>query len=175
MEHWKPIPGYEGMYEVSDLGRVKSLARTVVMYEGVTRQTKDRILRTSLQGCGYVFATLCKEGKARPNLVHRLVAQAFVPNPDNKPQVNHKDGNRTNNRADNLEWVTSSENNLHKFRTLGYKNHNRKVVERSDGMRFESATAAARFMGVSTPRISQVCTGKRERSCGYGWRYVDGV
>lgn len=113
-EVWKPIKGYEGIYAVSDLGRVKSLPRN-----GTIRQ--ERVLRGNFKRSGYVNIVLQKNGKPRTFRLHRLVARAFIPNPENKPQVNHKNGNKRDNRATNLEWVTSSENLKHKFSVLGWQ------------------------------------------------------
>ena len=103
-EIWKPIEGYEGLYEVSNLGRVKSLKRL---------HTKERILSQFLNHRGYARVNLWKENKSRKYSVHRLVAEAFIPNPDSKPQVNHIDENKTNNSVENLEWCTQLENHNH--------------------------------------------------------------
>ena len=172
MEIWKDVEGYEGLYQVSNLGRVKSLARTCKTKGNGIRDVKECIRKTITSNCGYVMVLLCKDNKAKHCLMHRLVANAFVGNPDNLPQVNHKDGDKANNKADNLEWVTSSENNKHKFEELGYKPHNRIKVRRSDGMEFDSATSAARYINGYPGHISQVCNGIRSRAYGYGWEYI---
>lgn len=112
MEIWKNIASYEGKYQVSNLGRVKSLPRIVVQTNKKTYPIKERILTLSKETNGYIGVTLNDNGKKR-FLVHRLVAQAFLCNPLNLPQVNHKDLDKTNNKADNLEWMTKSENQIH--------------------------------------------------------------
>jgi|688.fasta_scaffold68351_1 hypothetical protein len=101
-EQWKDVPDYEGLYQVSNLGNVKSLY-------------KNFILKSSVDRYGYVRFSATKNKKQKTIIVHRLVAQLFVPNPSNLPQVNHKDGDKTNNTAVNLEWVTDSENKLHAY------------------------------------------------------------
>lgn len=101
-EIWKDIKGYEGIYQVSSRGRVKSL-----------KNSKARILRPRFNNKGYNVACLCKEGKVEYKLVHRLVAEEFINNFENKPYVNHIDGDKLNNSVNNLEWVTPSENTKH--------------------------------------------------------------
>lgn len=108
-EVWKDIKGYEGLYQVSNLGNVKSIPRP---------RTKGGILKQRKSNSGYSQVRFTKEHKGYMLYVHRLVAQAFITNPNNLPQVNHKDGNKQNNRADNLEWITSQDNVLHRFRVL---------------------------------------------------------
>ena len=108
-EIWRDVVGYEGLYQVSNLGRVKSF------YRG-----KVHLLKYQLDSQGYVIVTLCKDGKGRGCKVHILVAQAFISNPENKPFVNHIDGNKSNPHVSNLEWVTPSENMKHAFR-IGLK------------------------------------------------------
>lgn len=105
-EIWKDIPNYEGLYQISNLGRVKSIKNNIIK--------KPSILKK-----GYLNMCLRKNGKAKYILIHRLVALAYIPNPNNFPCVNHKDCNPQNNRVDNLEWITYKENN-------NYKNHNLK-------------------------------------------------
>lgn len=113
MEVWKDIVGYEGKYQVSNLGYIKSLE----MWTGDKYIKRDKILRGSLSNNGYLYVSLCKGGKAKKYKVNRLVAQAFIENPYNLPITNHIDGDKTNNCVDNLEWTTQSENLKHAYRT----------------------------------------------------------
>lgn len=116
-EEWRPVVGFEGYYEVSNLGNVRSVDKTT--RDG--RFWKGREIKKHRAGQGYLRAVLCVDGMSHHLYIHRLVAEAFVLNPDNKPEVNHKDGNKHNNVVSNLEWVTKSENGLHSYRELGRK------------------------------------------------------
>ena len=106
IEEWRPIEGYEGLYEVSSYGRVRSLDK----YDSMNRFLRGRILRLFTDGLGYLRAQLYSNSKRKSFLVHRLVAQAFIPNPDNLPQVNHRDENPSNDNVDNLEWCDGKYN-----------------------------------------------------------------
>lgn len=117
-EIWKDIEGFEGIYQISNYGRVKSLSRIVFSSPNVARKKKEIIRVVSLNK-GYEFVKLKKE--TTNYYVHRLVAIAFIPNPENKPEVNHKNGKKNDNRVDNLEWATKSENKKHAFSVLGQK------------------------------------------------------
>lgn len=108
-EVWKPISGYEGLYEVSNLGRVKALDRYIENNGGMQHR-RERILKP--HGSPHLGVTLCKGGTTKRLTVHRLVAKAFVPNPNDKPVVDHIDTNPQNNNADNLRWVTTQENTM---------------------------------------------------------------
>ena len=110
MEIWKPVVGYERLYEVSDSGRVRSLR------EG-RRFRAGHIMSPNLGKFGYTYVNLNEKGIRKTHKIHRLVAQAFLPNPENKPDVNHKNGVKHDNKLGNLEWATKSENTLHAFRT----------------------------------------------------------
>ena len=101
-EEWRSIRGYKGYYEVSNLGRLRSLNRTYIDSMGRKYILSGRVLKLGVKKHGYVQTELRKNGKIKPKYVHRLVAQAFIPNPDNKPCVNHKNGNREDNRVENL-------------------------------------------------------------------------
>lgn len=124
-EVWRPVKGYEDRYEVSSMGRVRSLPNR-------ERSTRNRIvvLRPYVGDDGYPFVTIWRNGKKRKCTIHRLVAGAFIPNPEDKPQVNHIDGNKDNNRVSNLEWVTAAENVQHAFR-VGLQEGTRQVGMRN--------------------------------------------
>ena len=161
MEEWKDIKGYEGRYQVSSMGRVKSNLK----HQG----TNERILKSLLCGSEYHRVGLCKKLELKCLLIHRLVAIAFIPNPKNKPQVNHKNGIKKDNRIDNLEWVTCSENHKHAFATglktgvRGEKNHLAKlndfqvrVIKKSEGLKHKEL---AKIFNVSYFAIKSIRSG----------------
>lgn len=154
---WKRIAGYED-YEISDTGLVRSLKR------GGTRVLSPRKNGRN----GYLFVSLCKEGKAKHIFVHRLVAEAFVPNPLGLETVNHKDEDKTNNQVSNLEWLTRGDN-------VRYSND--MPVLQFDRLgnlvsRFPSLNEAARQTGIAAQSICSVCNGKRKTAGGYGWQFA---
>lgn len=112
MEIWKPVVGYEGLYEISNLGRLKSVSRTVNHSKTGSRKIPEKI-KTPTDIKGYFCCYLYRENVGKRFAIHRLVAEAFIPNPENKPEVNHIDGDKHNNNLSNLEWVTPSENMRH--------------------------------------------------------------
>lgn len=118
-EIWRDIKGYEGIYQVSNLGNIKSLERKVPHVNHGKMKTmlvKEKIMKFSITK-GYYTVKLCKDNKYSCKRVNRLVAETFIENKENKLEVNHKDGNKLNNRVDNLEWCTRSENELHAYKT----------------------------------------------------------
>ena len=117
-EIWKPIEGYEGLYEVSSYGRVRSLDRYVKCDYERYRLHKGKILSPGKDKDGYLFVVLSCNGKHKTITVHRLVAQAFIPNPYNLPQVNHRDENPSNDNVDNLEWCNAKYNSNYKTRNI---------------------------------------------------------
>jgi hypothetical protein len=115
-EIWRDVFDFEGLYQVSNYGRVKSLARFVNHWRG-KRFVKERILKPIDDGNGYFIVRLCKNNKGHNKFIHQLVAIAFIENPENKSQVNHVWGDKKDNRVSSLEWSTSVENNEHAYRT----------------------------------------------------------
>ena len=109
-EIWRPVKGYEGLYEVSNLGRVKSVERTVFYKDGRTYMHKGQIMTGSDNGKGYRVVSLRTGNKRTDKLIHRLVAEAFIPNPDNKKEIDHINTDKTDNRVENLKWCTRKEN-----------------------------------------------------------------
>ena len=113
-EIWLPITGYEDRYLVSNLSRIKSVPDIVTMKDGKVRKRKSMVLKTHKRG-RYISKSLFKEGVSKSHTIHRLVALAFIPNPENKPHINHIDNNTYNNHVSNLEWVTQKENLKHAY------------------------------------------------------------
>ena len=179
MEIWKDIAGYEGLYQVSNLGRVKSLSRR----DRLNRVIQEKILKPRSNKDGYLIVDLYKEGKRKTYKVHRLVAQAFIPNPDNKSQVNHRDEDKTNNKVENLEWMTCKEN-------INYGTHNERMaksqtndkkrskpiyginVKTNEKIEFPSTAEAGRS-GFYQSGIVYCLKGKRKTHKGYKWYYKE--
>lgn len=134
-EIWKDIEGYEGYYQISNFGRVRSLDRTVLMRYNLPQRRKSQIIKPAKSGCGYLTYCLGKDRVRKTQKAHRLVAKAFLSNPNNLPDVNHKDFNRHNNRLENLEWCTPSQNRIHSRDAgrlnspKGEKTYNAKLTE----------------------------------------------
>lgn len=176
-EIWKDIEEYEGLYKISNLGRVKSCK---LIHKG-----KEKILRQSLTYKGYLQVCLSKNNKQKTFRVHRLVAKAFIPNISNKPQINHIDSNKQNNEISNLEWVDNGENQKHAFkygnqiRYKGSKNCSSiKIVQydKDDNLIQEwgSIAEASQSNKISKTSICN-CLRKRSNSAGgYMWKYKEG-
>lgn len=168
IEEWRNIGGYEGLYQVSNMGRVKSIH----YYHG----TYERIMKPGKINSGYLVVSLCKDGKTKGHLVHRLVAQAFLDNTDNLTEVNHKDENPLNNSVGNLEFCDRKYNvnygtgNQRRAKTLS-----RTVYQYTmDGelvKEWKSLMEIERSMGFSVGNISQCCNGQRKTAYGYKWTY----
>lgn len=151
MEFWKDIEGYEGLYQVSNLGRVRSLDRVVYQIQKGGKLTpmmyKGQILKMIHKPTGYVFCSLSKDNIQETKLVHRLVAEAFIPNPNNYPCVNHKDENKLNNVVENLEWCTHRYNvNYGTSRERAVSNNPLCRRIKVDGVLFQSVSEAERFL-----------------------------
>lgn len=180
-EIWKDIQGYEGFYQVSNLGRVRSMDKPYFVDKPHIIR-KGKILRLRRQRNGYLKIGLLKGGIQKWYNVHRIVADAFIPNPDNLPYVNHKDENKANNIASNLEWCTPSYN-IHfgdaiKKLSKAKTNHPAmsKAVVQIDMYgdivaEYLSANEAARMTGIKQGTISSCCIGKTKSTHGYVWKY----
>ena len=171
-EIWKDIEGFEGYYQVSDQGRVRSLDRIIIQSNGVKRKCRGQIMINGKDKDGYEVIQLCKNGTHKRCMVHRLVAEAFIPNPDNKPQINHKDEDKTNNCVDNLEWMTSKENNNYgtkKYREGIAKGKPVRCIE--TGEVYYSINEAERQTGIEHQNIGKVCRGLYKTTRGLHWEY----
>lgn len=159
IEEWRDIEGFEGLYQVSNLGQVKSLRTGILL-----RQAKNKF--------GYLLCVLCVKGDMNSKRVHRLVAQAFLENPSNLPQVNHKDGNKANNNVENLEWCTCSENTRHAVSNELFSTSKKiRVVE--TGKVYTSIGSCARDISGSGANISHCLYGKRKTHKGYHFEWVE--
>lgn len=189
MESWKDIKGFEGYYQISTEQIVRGLKRTVKKPFGF-RTVRERIIKTYLHNCGYWQVLLRKEGKTKRFVIHRLVADAFIPNPLNLPQVNHKNGIKTDNRIENLEWVTEKQNINHAWRTglidiEGVKERGKAAAKKSrlpiiqlslEGKVlkvYESMSKAQELTQIPAPNIIEVCKNRRKTAGGFLWCYLN--
>lgn len=183
-EIWKDIKGYENLYQISNLGNVRSLSFGA---KNIQRSNKIKLLKPSRNNCGYYKVQLYNKGTSKMFYVHRLVADAFIPKIEGKDQVNHIDGNKANNIMDNLEWCSASDNQKHAIINglrasspmlgkTGLLNHKSKPIlqYKTDGTfvkRWDSITEASIFLRCNTSIIWRCLSGKRKTAKGYLWKY----
>lgn len=175
-EVWKPVVGYEGLYEVSSEGRVKSLSRVVKAPRNTTRLLGERLLTPTTEKEGYKVVGLRVNGKLSQKRVHRLVAEAFLNNPEEKTQVNHINEIKSDNKLSNIEWSTSKENSNHGTRIARIV-EKRSIpliatsIESGEEIHFKSSMEAERE-GFSNSHVIACCKGNRKTHKGYVWRYA---
>lgn len=182
IEYWRPVVGYEGLYEVSNKGRVRSLDRYIKDRNGnYTHFLKGRILSQATIRKGYKQVQLSKDGTQTPKRVHRLVAEAFIPNPLNLPQINHKDCNPSNNSVENLEWCDAKYNSNYGDRTEKVKIGNINNPSKSkrvnqfdlDGVLLKTWPSLSEAARIYSRTIGDAVRGRQRTSNGFVWRYAE--
>ena len=168
-EEWRDVVGYEGLYMVSNIGNVKSLKRTAKSKNGSIRTVSEKLRKIDKNKSGYLMVILNKEGKRKGMKIHRLVAEAFIKNPYNLPQVNHRNEIKSDNRVENLEWCTQDYNNKYGTRT---ERTSKKVKCLETGVIYQSTMEVQRKLRFSSANISKCCRGKVKSCCGFHWEYV---
>lgn len=179
-EIWLPVVGYEGLYEVSNMGRIKALYREWYSgKEGCTLRSKEECIISQQNSRGYKRIVLTRGGVQKFKSVHRVVAMAFIPNPEGLPEINHKNGVKSDNQVENFEWVTASTNQLHALE-LGLKisqkrgEHSgaRKISCDTLGISFNCIKDAADTLGVNVTNIWKVCNNRLLHLKGLSFRYI---
>ena len=161
MEKWKDIKGYEGLYQISNIGRVKR---------------NEKIIHQSHNNYGYLHISLCKEGKVKTVVVHKLVAEAFIDNPNNYRQINHIDGNKQNNSVENLEWCNQKYNNIHALKKGLRKSKNIAMIQNNKIVKVLSNRMDIPIYlkrKVCQDLITRVCNGQRKTAYGCRWKYEE--
>lgn len=184
MTNWKSVKGYEGLYEVSDDGFVRSLERMTTGKDGVSKPVHSRTLRlnpsmiTKRHPNAHYTVELWKDNKRKRMSIHRIVGEAFISNPEGKPQINHIDGNPSNNHISNLEWCTNSENMKHAYELGLAKPRGMKPIKGTNLITgnilyFGSVAEASRFFDVTEGSIKAPLKGygRSKNGCGYKWEY----
>lgn len=177
MEIWKPIKGYEGNYEISSSGRIKSLRRTKHSAKRGYYILQEKILKPVSNGRGYLGVMLTKNGKQKHYYIHRLVADAFLDNPNNYPQINHKNENKSDNSVENLEWCTAMYNNNYgTARERIVASCGKKVAQYSRNGEllcvYNSISEAARLNGFKLSPLSNCFVGRHKTSYGFIWKPI---
>lgn len=173
-EVWKDVKNYEGLYQVSNLGRVKSLERMAKHWRGGLKTINERFLKLNINTYGYEYVVLYKDGVSKYFFCHKLVCLCFIENELNKPQINHKNGIKTDNKVSNLEWCTASENIKHAYETGLISPINKiKVIDTVTYVVYDSITEAAKQNNISQPHLT--CVLKDENKNKTNLRYYEGI
>jgi len=181
-EIWRDIPEYDGLYQSSNFGRIRSVGH--IRKNGTNQYyQKGKILKFNKNPNGYLQVRLSKNGCAKTFRVNRLIALTFIDNPMNKETVNHINGDKLDNRVSNLEWATKQEQAIHRHKVLNvpYSNckschtRNKRKIIRSDGKIYDSIKSAKQDVGNMNAHITEVCQGKLSSTCGYSYKYVDKI
>lgn len=180
MELWKDIPNFEGLYQANTNGEIRSINH--IRKNGTSKyEQQGKLLKFNLNPNGYLQVRLSKNGIAKTYRVNRLIALTFIKNPLNKETVNHINGNKLDNRVENLEWATEKEQAIHRHKVLKIpysdckKCHeaNKKKIIRSDGKIYNSLLEAKQDLKNKNAHITEVCQGKLKNTCGYSFRYLE--
>ena len=173
-EIWKDILGYEGYYQISNKGRIKSLDRYVEP-KGKFIKVKGKILNLNKNNSGYFYLNLCTNNLRKKFLIHRLVAIAFLPNPNKLKCVNHKDENKSNNNVENLEWCDHKYNNNYgSFKSRISQKNSKSVVCLELDKKFKNQKEAANYFDLKQSAISFCCYNPNRTSGGYHWKFAEG-
>lgn len=173
-EQWRPVVGWEGSYEVSNLGRVRGVTRIITFSNGAKpRVLKGTLIKPFPMHTGYLKVAFNRHSRKKNKTVHRLVAEAFIPNPENKPHINHLDGDKTNNRVDNLEWCTRVENMRHCHEVLKKGSRPKRPIRCVEtGETYESLHAAARAKNILVKNLPRSLK-KGRTTGGFHWEYIE--
>ena len=174
LEKWKNVKGYEELYEVSNLGKVKRKKHKRLDRNQILQEREVKVIYPKNKR--YAYLSLCKNGKVTQKTLHRIIAEAFIPNPHNYPCINHIDGNKQNNNIDNLEWCTYSHNNKEAYRLqLKSTRIKKKKVNQYDlcGNFIKTWDSCKETIKQKYYHVTDVCKGKRKTAGGYIWKYVE--
>lgn len=175
-EIWKDIPRYEGIYQASTFGRIRSIDRKITTNGNCKivhqRSRTGRILVQREQNGGYYIVSISVNGKRKVCTVHRLVAKTFLDNTNNFRDVNHKDGNKKNNNIDNLEWISHSDNIKHSYHQLNQKRHFKSIKCIETGIIYSSCKEASEQTGINRGSINHAISGLYKRAGGFSWKRV---